>query len=100
MVGVTNLIEVRPKVAPRDVKQKILDALKRHAELEADAIRVDVTDGKVVLEGNVKGWYERGVAERAAWSTPGVKAVQDRSRDRLRSEFRRCSVRCTLRRFD
>lgn len=77
VVGVTNLIEVRPKVAPGDVKQKILDALKRQAELEADAIRVDVTDGKVVLEGNVKGWYERGVAERAAWSAPGVKAVQD-----------------------
>ena len=77
VVGVTNFIEVRPKVAPGDVKQKILDALKRQAELEADAIRVDVTDGKVVLEGNVKGWYERGVAERAAWSAPGVKAVQD-----------------------
>src|SRR6185437_2197695 len=35
IVGVSNLIEVRPKVAPRDVKQKILDALKRNAELEA-----------------------------------------------------------------
>ena len=77
VVGVTNLIEVRPKVAPRDVRQKILDALKRHAELEADAIRVDVIEGKVVLEGNVKAWYERGIAERAAWSAPGVKAVQD-----------------------
>ena len=35
-----DLIEVKPEVAPRDVKQKILDALKRTAELEADAIRV------------------------------------------------------------
>ena len=77
IVGVTNLIEVRPKVAPLDVKQKILDALKRNAELEADAIRVNVVDDKVVLEGKVKAWYERGIAERAAWSAPGVKAVQD-----------------------
>jgi osmotically-inducible protein OsmY len=77
VVGVSNLIEVRPKVAPRDVKQKILDALKRTAELEADAIRVNVIDDKVVLEGKVKAWYERDLAERAAWSAPGVKAVQD-----------------------
>jgi osmotically-inducible protein OsmY len=77
IVGVTNLIEVRPKVAPLDVKQKILDALKRNAELEADAIRVNVLDDKVVLEGKVKAWYERRIAERAAWSAPGVKAVQD-----------------------
>jgi osmotically-inducible protein OsmY len=77
IVGVTNLIEVRPKVAPLDVKQKILDALKRNAELEADAIRVNVIEGKVVLEGNVRAWYERGIVERAAWSAPGVKTVQD-----------------------
>ena len=77
VVGVSNLIEVKPNVAPRDIKQKILDALKRNAELEADAIRVDVTEGNVVLEGNVKAWYERGIAEQAAWSAPGVKAVQD-----------------------
>jgi osmotically-inducible protein OsmY len=77
VVGVTNLIEGRPKVAPLDVKQKILDALKRNAELEADAIRVNVLDDKVVLEGKVKAWYERRIAERAAWSAPGVKAVQD-----------------------
>jgi osmotically-inducible protein OsmY len=77
VIGLSNLIEVRPRVAPRDVKQKILDALKRSAELEADAIRVNVIEGKVVLEGNVKAWYEHGIAEHAAWSAPGVKAVQD-----------------------
>jgi osmotically-inducible protein OsmY len=77
VVGVSNLIQVRPMVAARDVKQKILDALKRHAELESDAIRVDVMDGEVVLKGNVKAWYERGIAEHAAWSAPGVKSVQD-----------------------
>ena len=77
VISVTNRIEVRPKVAPRDVKQKIIDALKRNAELEADGIRVDVVDDKVVLAGKVKAWHERGIAERAAWSAPGVKAVQD-----------------------
>jgi osmotically-inducible protein OsmY len=77
IVGVSNLIEIGPKVAASDVKQKILDALRRNAQLEADAIRVNVIDDQVVLEGNIKAWYECGVAERAAWSAPGVKAVQD-----------------------
>lgn len=77
VVGVSNLIQVKPMVAASDVKRKILDALKRHAELEANAIRVDVMDGKVVLKGNVRAWYERGIAEHAAWSAAGVKSVQD-----------------------
>jgi osmotically-inducible protein OsmY len=77
VVGVSNLIEIKPNVAPREIKQKILDALKRNAELEADSIRVNVTEGNVVLEGNVRAWYERGIAEQAAWSAPGVRAVQD-----------------------
>lgn len=77
VVGVSNLIQVRPTIAARDVKQKILEALKRHAEIESDAIRVDVTGSEVVLKGNVKAWYERGIAEHAAWSAPGVKSVRD-----------------------
>ena len=61
-------------------KAKILAALKRGAELEADAIHVDVQGDKVVLEGKVKAWYERGVAERAAWSVAGVTSVEDNLR--------------------
>jgi osmotically-inducible protein OsmY len=77
VVGVTNLIEVKPKTQPQDVRAKIIEALKRNAEVEADSIRVIVHDDKVTLEGKVKAWYERGVAERAAWSVPGVAAVED-----------------------
>lgn len=76
--GVSNLIEIRPRVAAADVHRKIMDSLKRNAEIEADSIRVIVDNDKVTLEGKVKAWYERGLAERAAWSAPGVKAVEDR----------------------
>jgi osmotically-inducible protein OsmY len=78
VVGVTNLIEIKPQVEPSDVRQKIMDSLKRNAELEADSIRVVVENDKVILEGKVKAWYERELAERAAWSAPGVKSVIDR----------------------
>jgi osmotically-inducible protein OsmY len=78
VVGVTNLIEIEPQVEPSDIRQKIIDSLKRNAEFEADSIRVVVENDRVILEGKVKAWYERQLAERAAWSAPGVKSVIDR----------------------
>lgn len=78
IIGVTNLIEVKPHVVAADIHRKIMDSLHRHAEVEAESIRVIVDNDKVTLEGKVRAWYERKLAERAAWSAPGVKAVEDR----------------------
>ncbi len=79
VTGVTNQIQIRPRASSFDVKKRIEDALKRNAELEAQAIHVNVLDGgKVRLEGRVHAWSERSAAERAAWSAPGVTVVEDR----------------------
>ncbi len=78
VAGIVNSIEVTPKASVPDVRAKIMAALKRNAELEADAIKVTVKDAKVVLEGKVNAWYERQLAENAAWSAPGVRSVDDR----------------------
>jgi len=48
VIGVSNKIEVKPRVTPADIKSKIEEALKRGAE-----------------------------AERAAWSAPGVTKVEN-----------------------
>jgi hyperosmotically inducible protein len=77
--GVTNTIEIEPSLQAEDVKRKIEEALKRHAEIEASAIRVTVRErNKVLLEGKVGSWDERHAVENAAWSAPGVKSVEDR----------------------
>lgn len=77
--GVTNLIHVKPpKVSTFDVTQKIRDALRRNAELDADRITVEAADGRVTLKGTVRSFAERRDAEFAAWSAPGVTAVDDR----------------------
>ncbi len=79
VTAVSNHIDIKPRASAGDVRKRIEEAFKRNAEVEAQEITVDVlADGKVRLEGKVKLWSERRAAERAAWSAPGVKSVEDR----------------------
>lgn len=75
--SVSNLIQIAPSVSPTDVRQRIENALRRDAELEAKGINVKVDERKVTLDGKVRTWAERDAAERAAWAAPGVNSVVD-----------------------
>jgi osmotically-inducible protein OsmY len=76
-LGVSNLITVKPHVAPTEVKSKIESAFKRAAEIDARHVDVQVTDGTVKLFGTVHSWKEKDAAEHAAWAAPGVHRVEN-----------------------
>ena len=75
--GVSNHITIRPRINVAVVKDSIRKALERNADFEASNIKVDTFGNKVVLKGTVRSWGEKNSAERAAWSAPGVTAVED-----------------------
>ncbi|WP_045836969.1 BON domain-containing protein [Hyphomicrobium sp. 99] len=79
VIGVTNSISVKASVQTADIKKKIEAALARSAQVEANAIRINVSnDNRVSLEGVVDSWEDHDVVENAAWSVPGVQWVDDR----------------------
>jgi osmotically-inducible protein OsmY len=75
---VSNLIVLKPRAEPTEIKNKIMEAFKRNAELDANRIHIEANGSEVILKGTVRSWIEREEAERVAWSAPGVTRVEDR----------------------
>jgi VCBS repeat-containing protein len=77
VTSVTNRITVKPRVAAAKVEQQITNALARHAALDARLIHVTMSGTKAVLSGHVHSFDEARIAKNAAWSAPGITAVDD-----------------------
>jgi osmotically-inducible protein OsmY len=76
VVGVTDLITVKPPVSPERVQAVIEDAFRREAEIDARHIRVEVADHTAKLYGHVHSLHEAAAARMAAAAAPGVATVE------------------------
>jgi osmotically-inducible protein OsmY len=76
--GVSNLMTLRARPVPADIKQKIKDALQRGAEFDAEHITVEMDGSKVILRGTVRSFAEMQDAARAARNASGVTEVENR----------------------
>ncbi len=77
VVGINNMLVVKPKAKADDIKERIEAALARNAVLDTRKLRVTVEGKTVKLEGHVHLWLERKAAEDAAWAVPGVNHVEN-----------------------
>jgi osmotically-inducible protein OsmY len=79
--GVRSLLDqivIKPPIGATDVLAKIESMFERDALLDAAGVDVEADGSKILLTGNVRNWFERAEAGRAAWSVPGVSAVDNR----------------------
>jgi osmotically-inducible protein OsmY len=74
---VSNLITLKPHVDAQQVEQRIADAIKRMASLDANQITMTAGNGTVHLKGRVHSYYEKKLAEKEAASASGVSKVDN-----------------------
>jgi osmotically-inducible protein OsmY len=66
VVGVTDIITVKPPVSQEKVQAVIEDAFKREAEIDARHIKVEVSDHTAKLYGHMHSLHEAAAARAAA----------------------------------
>ena len=75
VVGVSNLIEIKPTVNADDLGQNITRALHRSWFYDPNTIKVSAQGGKIKLTGQVATWNARDLAGATAWSAPGASTI-------------------------
>jgi osmotically-inducible protein OsmY len=76
VVGVTDLVGVRPPTNPADIQMQIEETFRREAEVDARHIQVQVSDHTARLFGHVHSMREATAARAAAAAAPGVSRVE------------------------
>ncbi|MGH7709840.1 MAG: BON domain-containing protein [Gemmatimonadaceae bacterium] len=76
--GVSNLVMVKARPVPTDVKQHIKDAFQRGAQFDAERITVELQGNSAVIKGTVRSYAEYRDAERAARNALGVTEVENK----------------------
>jgi osmotically-inducible protein OsmY len=75
--GVTNHIKIKSEIQNEIDKKDVERALKNNWTLHSQNILVRVDGTTVILTGAVSSLYQKDLAEKTAWKTPGVWSVDN-----------------------
>jgi osmotically-inducible protein OsmY len=77
VVGVNNLINLRPAAVPTEVLRNIIETFKRNASIDANGITVELAGNEIRLRGTARSWAEHDEAEHVVWNFPGIAKVDN-----------------------
>jgi osmotically-inducible protein OsmY len=77
VVGITNHVAVLSLPVAADLRDRVLGAFKRQAEMDACSLSIETKGSVVKLGGSVKSRNERAIAARVVEATPGVTKVRN-----------------------
>ena len=75
--GVSNNIVIKSQSLFKIDKTTLRLALQNHFGLDSKNIEIEVSDSDIILKGTVDFWYQKEIAGRIAWKTPGVINVNN-----------------------
>jgi len=75
--GINNEIKIKSEIQDHIEKKDVERALKSNWTLHSQEILVRVEGTKVILTGAVSSLFQKDLAEKTAWKTPGVWSVDN-----------------------
>lgn len=75
--GINNQIKIKSEIQDQIEKKDVERALKSNWTLHSQEILVRVEGTKVILTGAVSSLFQKDLAEKTAWKTPGVWSVDN-----------------------
>jgi osmotically-inducible protein OsmY len=75
--GLTNNIQVIPKLPISEVKSALEAAFLRSSVIDSKKLSVEAEDSTVTITGDVHSYSEFKEVERIAWAAPGVQRVNN-----------------------
>jgi osmotically-inducible protein OsmY len=77
VLSVRNSIRLANRGTRTDIRERIEEAFRRSAALDARRISIEMDGSEITLRGEVRSWSERDQAQQAAWAAPGVLSVRN-----------------------
>jgi osmotically-inducible protein OsmY len=75
--GVTNRIKIKSEIQDEIEKKNIVRALASNWTLHSENIFIKVDGTKVTLTGGVSSLFQKDLAEKIIWKTPGIWSVDN-----------------------